>query len=74
MNTVTNTTFTILRADENGDMNVIGTEVKRSTKLPFSFKVWFEGMVGQDVKMTRWTEGETEATVIGRGGKLNHRA
>lgn len=69
-----NTHFQILESDENGEFNVIGSELKRSTTLPFSLKCWFEGMTGRNVKMIRWSDGETEATVIGRGGVLNNKA
>lgn len=73
---VLNTWFEILKADETGEMVVMPSSrtLKRSQKLPFTLKVWFESMLGEEVKMVRWTEGEEEVTVIGRGGKLNHRA
>lgn len=68
---VLNTTFTILKANENGEMEVLFTEVRRSKNIPFSLRCWFLSNVGEDTKFTMWTEGDKEEIVLGRGGKMN---
>jgi len=65
-----NTTFTILKANENGEMEVLFSEIKRTETIPFSLKNWFTANLGEETKFTMWTEGDEEVTVLGRGGKM----
>lgn len=65
---IVNTTFQILKANDDNEFLPIFTEIRRDKKVPFSLRCWFTSKVGEEIKFLMWTEGDEEAIVIGRGG------